>query len=85
MGHLLQAFQNNLPVAFEHLEPGLILHPAVRNHSHQVEADVVVRLTAERGEGDMGHKALSTYSYLTISIETRWYKSHVGYKAHYTE
>lgn len=54
MLHLLQSFQNDLPVAFKHLKLGLVLDPAVRNHSHQVEADVVVRLTG--GGGDDGDK-----------------------------
>lgn len=48
--HLLQSLQDDLPVVFEHLQPGLVLHPAVRNHSHQVEADVVVRLAVGGGE-----------------------------------
>lgn len=38
---------------------GLVLHPPVRHHSHQVEADVVVRLPAGRAAA-LSHRIMVT-------------------------
>lgn len=44
--HLLQRLQYCLTVHLQHMQPGLVLDPAVRHHRHQVEADVMVGLPA---------------------------------------
>lgn len=44
--HLLQGLQYCLTVHLQHMQPGLVLDPAVGHHRHQVEADVVVGLPA---------------------------------------
>lgn len=44
--HLLQGFQHRLAVHLQDMELGLIFHPPIRNHCHQVETDVVVRFPA---------------------------------------
>lgn len=44
--HLLQGLQYGLTVHLQHVQPGLILDPAVGHHRHQVEADVMVGLPA---------------------------------------
>lgn len=44
--YLLQGLQYCLTVHLQHMQPGLILDPAVGHHCHQVEADVVVGLPA---------------------------------------
>lgn len=40
--YLLQGLQDCLSVHLQYMQPGLILDPTVRHHSHQVEADVMV-------------------------------------------
>lgn len=46
LSYLLQGLQHSLAVHLQDVQFGLILHPPIRHHGHQVEADVMVGLPA---------------------------------------
>lgn len=46
LSYLLQGLQHSLAVHLQDVQFGLIFHPPIRHHCHQVEADVMVWLPA---------------------------------------
>ncbi len=47
LSNLLEPFQNDLPVPFQDLQLGLVFYPAIWNHRHKIEPDVMVGLSEE--------------------------------------